>query len=135
MLKKEEIKQYLNDNRITFNENCYILASAYSIDNVEVYSKLQKDNVMKLNIIHFSNEGIAIIGVNEKTWKIVNSYFIYIPKIEVKDVVFKKKVFSYDLSIITERGVNNYKVTKKISGLHWHNINLKNLVKLFNRES
>ncbi len=128
MLKEQDIKQYLNEKASTFKENTSIIGVifpskfTYSLGPVATAS-------MQYYAMNFSDDGIAIIGLNNVMGKLENEAFVFVPKEEVTSVKFNKKLMSYELKISTSQGTLAFKVNKTMVGASWHKENLATILK------
>lgn len=133
MLKEMDIKEFLEKNNILYNENSSVwgmgTTNASDIVASSIFGSVAGTIFsLRYNIIHFGNDGIAIIGVDNMTGKIKDNSLIFIKNENIKDIRFNKKAMSYKLNIITTTGNVSYKVNKIVVGSSWHKNNLENIL-------
>lgn len=79
---------------------------------------------MQYYAINFSDNGIAIIGLNNVTGKLEDEAFLFVPKEEIASTKFNKKLMSYELEVATLKGTLAFKVNKTMVGASWHHAKL-----------
>lgn len=84
---------------------------------------------MQYFAMNFNDSGIAIIGLNNITGKLENEAFLFVPKEEIINTKFNKKLISYKLEIITSQGTLAFKVNKIMVDASWHKQNLAIILK------
>ena len=123
MLKEGDIKSFLEEKRIAYNEK----ASIYGI-MMGKGSYLIGALDMDYYILHFNDKGIAIIGVNA-IGNLEKEVYEFIPFEEVRNIKFNKKIISYKLEIETDKGICIFRVNNFMIGVPWHK---ENLIKIKN---
>lgn len=131
MLKENDIKEYLNRNELAYSENASVWAVVMpSKITYFIGSATLTALSLQYNVVHFNNDGVAVIGVNNITGKLEPS-FIFVPNSDITEIKFKKKLLSYELLIATTRGNLSYKVNKTMVGAPWHKANLPGILSKF----
>lgn len=82
-------------------------------------------------VLNFSDNQIAFIGINQVNNKIVDDIPDVIPMNIVTCVTFKKGFLFNKMIISTTEGNLSYKVMKNIMNKKWHKANYETLVKRF----
>lgn len=129
MLKEQDIKQYLNEKNITYNEQSSIIGVIFPNKLTYVLGSMATALSMQYYVIHFGNEGISVIGLNNVTGKLEYEAFLFVSKEEIQNIKFNKKLMAYELEINTRQGVLAFKVNKIMVGATWHKENLSNILK------
>ena len=123
-----DIKNFLQSNNISYNDNSSIWGVIFPSKFTYLLGPTATALSMKYHVLHFNNEGIAVIGINNITGKIDTNTLVFIPRSIITSVIFDKKLFSYKLEIITTNGNLSYKVNKTMIGASWHKLNLENIL-------
>ena len=129
MLKEQDIKQYLNEKNIAFKENASIIGVIFPNKFTYALGSAATALSMQYFAMNFNDSGIVIIGLNNITGRLENDVFLFVPKEEITDVKFNKKLMSYKLEITTSQGTLVFKVNKTMIGTSWHKENLAIILK------
>ena len=124
MLKEQDVKQYLNEKNIAFQENASIIGVLFPNKVTYAFGPVATALSMQYFAMNFNDSGIAMIGLNNTTGKLEEEAFLFVPMAEITDVKFNKKLMAYELEILTAKGVLAFKVNKTMIGASWHKNNL-----------
>lgn len=133
MLKELDIKKFLEENNLSYNENSSVWGMNTTKTSDIVAGSLFGPAIgvtlaLRYNIIHFNSDGIAILGVDNITGKIKEDSLIFIKSENITNIIFNKNMVSYKLNIITTTGNVSYKINKIVIGASWHKNNLENIL-------
>ena len=128
MLKEQDIKQYLNEKGGTFKGNTSIIGVIFPSKFTYALDSVATALSMQYYAMNFSDNGIAIIGLNNVTGKLEDEAFLFVPKEEIASTKFNKKLMSYELEITTSKGTLAFKVNKTMVGASWHKENLATIL-------
>ena len=119
MLKEQDVKQYLNEKNIAFQENASIIGVLFPNKVTYAFGPVAAALSMQYFAMNFNDSGIAMIGLNNTTGKLEEEAILFVPMAEITDVKFNQKLLAYELEIMTA-----FKVNKTMIGASWHKNNL-----------
>ena len=131
MLKENDVKEFLEGHNITYCEKSTVWGVVFPSKTTYLFGAVATALSMQYFTLHFNNDGIAIIGINNVTGKIEQRAFAFVPNSEIRGIQFQKKMMSYELQITTTKGNLVYKVNKSMVGTSWHKENLAYILKRF----
>ena len=129
MLKESNIQEFLLSKNVNYNEGSSIWGVVFPKKTTYLFGSVATALSMQYYVLHFNDEGVAIIGINNITGKIEQGAFVFIPNSEIKKIQFQKKLISYKLKIETSKGNLAYRVNKIMIGTAWHKENLNEILK------
>lgn len=131
MLKENDIKEFLQCQNINYCEQSSLWGTVFPKKITYLAGSAAALLSMQYYVLHFNQEGIAIIGINNTTGKIVENAFAFISNNEISHIAFQKKMMSYELKITTNKGSLAYKINKTMIGTPWHKENLPKILQKF----
>lgn len=131
MLKENDIKEFLENKQINYQESASICGVIFPKKTTYLFGPIVTSLSLQYYILHFNHDGIAIMGLNNVTGKIEDNTLTFIQNSEIKAIQFYKKMMAYDLQIQTNKGNISYKVNKVMVGSGWHKENLTELLKKY----
>ena len=124
MLKEQDVKQYLNEKNIAFQENASIIGVLFPNKVTYAFGPVATALSMQYFAMNFNDSGIVMIGLNNTTGKLEKEAILFVPMAEITDVKFNQKLLAYELEIMTAKGILAFKVNKTMIGASWHKNNL-----------
>lgn len=123
-MNENDIKLILDKYNIGFAQHSTIWGKV--IPSVGAYNNGIGEimHVMRDHILHFNNEGVAILAVDGMTGKIQENTLTFIPNKNIDSINIKVNRFSFMITIRTKNGDITYKTRKNILGSRWHKENL-----------
>lgn len=128
MLKEQDTQQYLYAKNISYKEHTSIIGVIYPNKFTYALGAIATAFSMQYFALHFNDNGLSVIGLNNTTGKPEENAFLFLPKEEISSVQFHKKLMSYELEIVTSKGVLTFKVNKTMVGASWQKQNLATLL-------
>lgn len=131
MLKENDIKEFLQRQNINYCEHSSVWGVIFPKKITYLAGPITASLSLQYHVLHFNQEGIAIIGISNTTGKIMENAFDFISNNEISHITFRKKMMSYELEIATNKGILAYKVNKTMIGTPWHKENLPKILQRF----
>ena len=127
-MNENDIKQILDKYNIGFAQHSTIWGKV--IPSVGAYNNGIGEimHIMREHILHFNNEGVAILAVDDMTGKIQENTLTFIPNKNIDSINIKVNRFSFMITVRTKNGDITYKAKKNILGSRWHKENLSFLL-------
>ena len=114
MLKEQDVKQYLNEKNIAFQENASIIGVLFPNKVTYAFGPV----AAALSMQYFA------MNLINTTVKLEEEAILFVPMAEITDVKFNQKLLAYELEIMTAKGILAFKVNKTMIGASWHKNNL-----------
>lgn len=131
MLKEQDIKNFLESRSVTYKDKSSLWGILFPSKATYLLGPVATALSMQYHVLHFSDGGVAIIGISNTTGKIMEEAFLFVPREEIKSIRFHKKMLAYELEIETFKGILAYKVNKVMVGASWHKDNLTEVLGRF----
>ena len=97
MLKEQDVKQYLNEKNIAFQENASIIGVLFPNKVTYAFGPVAAALSMQYFAMNFNDSGIAMIGLNNTTGQLEEEAILFVPMAEITDVKFNQKLLAYEL--------------------------------------
>lgn len=127
-MKLETIKDILKNNNIEYKEHATICGTIQASIGAYNNGLGTVMHTMKDHVLHFSNGGVAIIAVDDMNGTPKAETFMWISQKDVKQIRIKMKLFTFILTIDTDKGEIVYKIRRSVLGAPWHKENLSYLL-------
>lgn len=132
MLKENDIKDYLSQYNVPYEENSSIIGVIMP-SKAEYFFGSTISVALSLNyhVLHFNKNGIIIIPMDNITGKLIKDVYLFISYNKMDELNLKKKMTHYDLCIFREENDLKYRVNKVMIGASWHKKNLPGILNKF----
>lgn len=125
-----EIQEYLRRINIVPQNHASVWGFVMpSMVNMALFGPMSNLFDMKYHILHFTYEGIIVIGVDSITGKMRPEHTI-LTKNQIMKVELKKGLTAFNLIIECAAGAMKYRINKTMVGSKWHKENLQNILSL-----
>lgn len=128
IMKEQEIKDILLRNNIQFVPHGTICGSI--IAGVGAYNNGMGKfmHMMKDHILHFNQQGIVVLVVDDLTGKVQEDSLLMIAQSAIQSIDLQVKLSKFILIIETDKGEIRYTLHKKVFASPWHKENLSFLL-------
>lgn len=125
-----EIEEYLRQINIVPQKQASVWGFIMpSMVNMALFGPMSNLFDMKYHILHFTNQGIVVIGVDSFTGKLRPEHTI-LTKEQIMKVQLKKGLIAFNIVIESEVGTMKYRINKTMVGAKWQRDNLQNILSL-----
>ncbi len=126
-MEEKVVRDFLLENHIHFQQHSTIQGTIKP--DVGAYNNgLGKVmHIMRDHILHFNNEGVAIVALDDNSGKILKDTLVFLKNEDIQ-IQLQVKVMSSLLTIHTNKGDIHYKIHKSVIGCPWHKENFAYLL-------
>ncbi len=131
MLKEKNIEEFLTKKGWNFSNNKSIVGVIMP-SKIDLFFGTGGIFTTKYIALHFGENGIAVMPLNNLTGKIESKSSFLITSNRIKSIIFKKNFLSYQLVISGENFELKCRVNKITIAASWHKKGLANILEQYN---
>lgn len=123
-MRESEIQQLLLGRGIDFAHHATLLATLVPTTGAYHLGMGTYMNTLREHVIHLNSKGIAIIPIDDRRGTMLEESLLFVPNSQIKQMAMKMKLFSFRLTISTDKGDLVYKIRRSVLAAPWHKENL-----------
>lgn len=123
-MKETEIRDILLKNKICIAQHGSLCATI--IAGVGAYNNGLGEimHTMKDHVLHFNHDGIYILAIDDMNGLLQEDTLSFIPHEQISSTSIRAKIFTFIVTVQTDKGEIQYKVRKNVLASPWHKENL-----------